>query len=192
METILKLCTRGIFFESGRVRTTGDIKAVVSAYTQSEATSPSLIDLSSRKRLDDFTEKAHLIRATPSEPGSGWSLPFGQQLSFNLSIDVQAPLPQVEIAIGVHSIRGFEIASWSNRWLPVQLGVNTFSIGFQDLRLLPGQYFLGIGIRDDRSYHDYIPDAVRFEITTSSAAAEIGAQHLSGAVAPNVRISILD
>jgi lipopolysaccharide transport system ATP-binding protein len=196
METILKLCTRGIFFEAGHIRTTGDIKAVVSAYAQSEATSPSLIDLSRRTRSDNFTAKARLNRATPSEPGSSWSLPFGQQLSLNLSIDVQTSLTQVEIAIGVHSIRGFEIASWSNKCsnvqLPVHPGVNTFSIAFQDLRLLPGQYFLGIAIRDDRDYHDYIPDAVRFEIITSSTAAEIGAQNFSGAVVPDVRIGILD
>jgi hypothetical protein len=72
----------------------------------------------------------------------------------------------VEIIIGVHSTRGFELATWTNRCsnvqLPVRPGMNTFRMAFQHLRLLPGRYFLGIGLGYGRSFEDWLPEAILF------------------------------
>jgi hypothetical protein len=69
-------------------------------------------------------------------------------LSLDLAIDAQASVAEVDVYIGVFSARGFEVATWSNRCsevkLPVRPGINIFRIGFQQLRLLPGHYFLGM------------------------------------------------
>jgi hypothetical protein len=43
------------------------------------------------------------------------------------------------------------------------------------VNLLPGQYYPGIGVRDDRGYGDWIPEAVQFEIISSLEAAKISA-----------------
>jgi hypothetical protein len=76
--------------------------------------------------------------------------------------------------------------------LAIRAGINTFRIEFQHLRLLPGRYFLAMGILSDRGYEDAIDEAVQFEITPSPEAAEIDAQNFTGALVPNAVISMLN
>ena len=196
MEAVLKLCTRGILFESGSVRAIGDAKTVVPAYLHSQSSSPRFVDLLSKERPDHYTGKVRLVSASPSDAESSWSLPFRQQLSLDLSIDVQSSEKQVEVIIGVRSTRGFEVATWTNRCsnmqLPVRTGINTFRIRFQHLCLLPGRYFLAIGIIGNRGYEDAIDEAVDFEIISTPEAAEINADGFDGAFVPSATVSILN
>ena len=69
--------------------------------------------------------------------------------------------------------------------------MNTFRIAFQHLRLLPGLYFLSIGVNCGRGW-DYIPEAVQFEITPSPEAAQIDATTFGGVLVPSATIAILD
>ena len=88
MEAILRLCTKGFFFESSRLRATGDVKTIVSAYLHSRESSPRVVDLLAQERPVDIPRKAHLIKVTPSE--GNWSIAFGQPLSLDLAIEAQS------------------------------------------------------------------------------------------------------
>ena len=195
MEAVLKLCTRAVFIEDGRVRTIGDVKNVVPSYLHSQSSSPSTVDLSTKPRTLDFSRKARLVRVTPSDAGS-WSLPFGKPLSLDLSIDVEASASKFDVIVGVFSARGFEVASWTNKCSNVELmarsGLNTFRITYQNLRLLPGRYSLGFGIIGDRGYEDAVNEAVQFEVTSSVEAAQIEAHHFGGALVASAQVSVLD
>ena len=193
METVLKLCTRGIFFESGRVKVAGDAKSVVSTYLDSRPSAPRIIDFSNQVPSADFAKKARLVSVAPSEAVGSWSIPYGQALAVDLSVDVVQPsTSRIEIALDVKS-RGFEVATWTNRCsnveLPVRPGINTFRVEFKDLRLLPGQYFLGINLGTGRGFESYIPEAVPFEITASPEAAAIDALYLGGALVASATVS---
>jgi ABC-type polysaccharide/polyol phosphate transport system ATPase subunit len=192
MEAVLKLCTRGVLFESGRVQFVGDARAAVSAYLHSQSSSPRDVDLSNRKRPQYCNGKARLVKVSPSDPEGNWLLPFGQQLSVDVSVDTSSAITL--IAVGVFSARGFEVASWSNKCSNVELaatpGVNTYRIAFQDLRLLPGQYAIGISVRDSRGDEDYVHEAVWFEITSSPEAARIDAQNFYGAIVASATIAL--
>jgi ABC-type polysaccharide/polyol phosphate transport system ATPase subunit len=202
MAAVLKLCSRGILLENGAIRTIGDIKAVVPAYLHSQSSSPGVVDLSSKPRPDHypgkapFPAKARIVKGSPSDAGSGWSIPFGQRLSLDLSIDVQSSLNQIQVFIALSSTRGFEVASWSNKCnnvqLPVHSGINTFRIGFEHLCLLPGGYFLAIALCSVRGFEDYVPEAVQFEIVASPEAAKIDADILGGVFVLSATVSILD
>ena len=196
MEAVIKICTRGMIFESGFIRSMGDSRTIVTAYLNSQSSSPSVVDLLNRPRKEQFAGKARLATACPSDPRNSWLLPFGQRLSLDLSIDIRGLLNRFEVIIGVYSTRGFEVATWTNRCskvqLPARTGTSTFRIEFQDLRLLPGQYSLGIGILSDRGYEDAVHEAVLFEIIPSAETAEIDAQNFGGAVVPSATISVLD
>ena len=196
MEAVLKLCSRAVLIESGRVRTIGHVKNVVPTYLNSQSASPRSVDLSTKPRTLDFTQKARLIKVTPSDATSGWSLPFGKPLSLDLSIDVQPSMTRIDVIIGIFSPRGFEVASWTNKCsneeLAVRPGINTFRIEYQHPRLLPGQYFLGMGIIGDRGYEDAVNEAVQFEITPSPEAAHIDAHHFGGASVASAIVSRLD
>ena len=69
--------------------------------------------------------------------------------------------------------------------------MNSLRIGFQDLRLLPGRYFLSFGIRAGRKFEDWIQEAVAFEVIPSAASAEIDADTWEGAIVPNGTMSTL-
>lgn len=196
MEAVLKLCSRAVFIESGTVRTIGNVKEVVPTYLHSQSSSPRMVDLSSHPRLFEFTEKARLIKICPSGEQSSWSLPFGTRLSLDLTIDAISTT-RFDVIIGIYSARGFEVATWTNKCNKVELsikpGLNTFRIEYENLRLLPGRYYIGLGIIGDRGYYDDgVNDAVQFEITPSPEAAQLESHHFGGAIAAFAAVSVLD
>jgi lipopolysaccharide transport system ATP-binding protein len=196
METVLKLCTRGIYFESGRVRLIGDARSVVSTYLNSRPSAPRLVDFSDQTPSAGFAKKARLVSAAPSEASGSWSIPYGQPLAVDITVDVlQSAASRIELALDVKT-RGFEVATWTNKCsnveLPVRPGINTFRVEFKDLRLLPGQYFLGINLGMGRGFESYIPEAVPFEITASPAAAAIDSEMLGGVIVASATVSPVD
>jgi lipopolysaccharide transport system ATP-binding protein len=196
LDAVTRLCTRGVYLSSGSVGAIGDVKTVVQAYVNNQSTSPRVVDYSTRVRTRESTAKVRLASASPTDAVSNWLFPFGQKFSLDLSVDAQSSLPQVGLGLFVYSVRGFEVASWTSTFsrvpLPVRPGINTFRIEFDNLRLLPGRYYLGIGARDDRGEVDYIHEAVMFEIVPNAESAEIDAQNLGGAVAPGATIVIVE
>lgn len=195
MEAVLRLCRCGILLESGRVRATGDVKTIAAAYLQSQSSSPRVVDLSSKVRADHFTGKARLAKISPSDLDSSWSIVFEKPISLDISLDAQSTVTWVELAVFIFSSGGSELASWTTRCnnvtLPVRSGMNTFRIEFQHLRLLPGRYFIGLGVRDNQGRSDWIPEAVMFEIISSPAAAEINGD-LAGAFVLSATVSAVD
>jgi lipopolysaccharide transport system ATP-binding protein len=193
MEAVLKLCTSGIFFERGRVKAMGDAKSVVSTYLNSRPSVPRLIDFSGQTPSEDFAKKARLVSVAPSEPTGSWSIPYGQPLAVDISVEVLQPpsADRIELALDVRA-RGFEVATWTNKCSNVELavrpGINTFRVEFKDLRLLPGQYGLGINLGMGRGFESYIPEAVPFEITASPEAAAIDALYLGGALVASATV----
>ena len=146
-----------------------------------------MVDLSSLPRLFEYTEKARLIKISPSETTSGWSFPFGKRLSLDLTIDAISTT-RLDVMVGIYSSLGFEVATWTNKCNGVELairpGINTFRIEYENLRLLPGRYSLGLGIIGDRGYDDGVnSDAVQFEIIPSPEAVKMDAHHFGGAMA---------
>ena len=197
MEAVLRLCSRGILLDSGRVRAMGDVRVVVSSYVSGKSSSR-LVDFSKRIRQDFLMGKgrARVVQASPSEAESDWTLPFGQRLAFDLVISTEPSVSQVGLGIGVFSFRGFEVASWTNRCSNVDLslkpGINNLRIVFENLRLLPGHYSLGFCLRCDRGIEDWVPEAVLFEVTTSPEAAEIDADTFGGAFVPSATVSVVE
>ena len=195
MEAVLKLCNRAILLDSGSIQNMGDVKSVVPTYFYNQSASPRVVDLQSKVRAGQFSGKVRFASASPSDQAHSWSIPFGQQLSLDLSIQAQPLVTQVEIFIDIYTAGGFELVSWStncgNERLPVQTGLNTFRIVFQDLRLLPGHYYLGMALHCDRGLEDSIREALHFEVNPSPQSAEINADIFDGALTTSAVISIL-
>lgn len=186
IEAVTRLCTRCILFKSGTMQADGEPTSILKAYLAGQSSSPRTVDLLGKARWHDLGAKARLIEASPSSTGDSWLLPFGQTFSLEVSIDAEPLVRRIEMALGIFTSQGFEVASWtsacSNSELKVHPGINKFKIEFPSMRLLPGHYSLGIGLRDGRGGEEYIREAVSFEIVTSAQAAEINAQSLGGAI----------
>jgi lipopolysaccharide transport system ATP-binding protein len=195
MEAVLRLCTRGIVFESGMIRSIGDVQSVVPDYLNSQPLSPRSVDLSEKPRLHQYIGRARLANVSSPDLQSSWSIPFGSQVSLDVSMEVHSSIAEAEVVIGLYSIRGFEVASWSNKCsgvnLAMHVGMNVVRIEFQQLRLLPGQYVFGIAVVSNRGMEDYVAEAVQFEIVHNYQAAEINTDKMGGAFIPAAVVSVL-
>jgi lipopolysaccharide transport system ATP-binding protein len=198
METVLKICNRALLLHAGQIRIAGDVKTVVSGYLRGEVSLSQLVDLHSLPRTDTFPDKIRLVQAAPPHGRENWSFFFGEEIGLNLSLESKVSLSNIEIAIGLYSSRGFEVASWTNSCestaASVSAGLNVFRITYQNMQLLPGQYYLGIGIRSARAFgfEDYIPNAIAFEVLPSEKSAQINAHTFGGVLVPSVEILHLD
>ena len=192
MDAILKLCTRGLLFEMGRIQTTGETKTVVEHYLSSHQSSSRIFDLSSKALPRERTERFSFANVSPSETESTWSFSFGTQLSIDLSIEATQAVSQVELIVGIYSIRGFEVATWSSASDNVELGVhpgaNILRVRFEQLRLLPGQYFFAFSIYSKRGFEDAVSEAAQFEILE---AATIDPNKMDGSLLTSAAVSII-
>jgi lipopolysaccharide transport system ATP-binding protein len=186
MDAVLKLCTRAVHLEGGRVRDIGDARDIVPSYLNSQPTSPRIVDLVAGREKIALNAKARLISASPASTNDSWSIPFGTQPSLDITIGVSPPVDQIELAVAVLTSSGLELATWTNYCnktkLNVQEGPNTFRVSFEHLRIRPGQYYFGIALGAGRGFEVWIPDAVSFEVTSSEEGASINADITNGAI----------
>lgn len=195
METVLKLCGRGMLLKAGEVVDLGEASNIVSGYLRHHFSADPEVHLIDKPRPFGPPRVLRLSRARAVAPQGDWSFPFGRSLTFDLWIESAKVMENIEVAIGLFSAKGYEIASWtnlcSNASLATQPGLNAIRIEYEDLRLLPGQYSLHIGVRATAggALDDYIPDAVTFEVVASAEAAVINSRTFGGSLVPRVRLS---
>jgi len=193
MDAVRKLCTRAILFDSGRIQKLGDTESVVSAYLNNRLASPTVVDLSKEAADVSYRETtARLVSIAPADASSGWSVPFGSPITVDLTIAAGPSVSQVEIAMAVITLGGFELATWTNYCNGLQIaanpGRNTYRISIEAPRLTPGQYQLGIALGSGRGFDQWTPDAVSFEVTANAEAKAINADIISGAIVATASI----
>jgi lipopolysaccharide transport system ATP-binding protein len=195
MEAVLKHCRRGILVDGGSVVLTDNVQNVVSSYLAGQLVSSITVDLSDKGRIDGLLGKARLTEVVRTDNKQSWSVPFGENLSFEVTAHSLIEMEDIELGIALGSARGFEVATWTNRCAATHLclrpGANTFKIEYEGISLLPGQYFLGFWIRSSRGIEDHIPEAVQFEVVPNSMAARINAHSFAGVLVPTAKASIL-
>jgi lipopolysaccharide transport system ATP-binding protein len=195
MEAVLKLCTRGVFLAAGSINGKGEAKAVVSSYLSNQSSSPRVVDLSSKKRPEYFPGRARVTTIAPSDAEGSWVIPFGKPLAFDVAVTAEPSVTTISVEVGVFSSGGFEVASWSNKCdgngIAARPGETNLRIEFEDLRLLPGRYSLGIGVWSERGFEDWV-EAALFEVIASPASAAIHAQDLGGALLARAAISAVN
>jgi lipopolysaccharide transport system ATP-binding protein len=195
MEVVLKLCTRGIMLAMGQVFATGEANEVTSIYLEEQMSSAGEVDLRKKPRPQPGIGVVQLVGASPVTAQTIWSYPFGQQLAIQAHVQSKQTIEKIELGIGLFSARGFEVASWtsscSRSLLTLNTGLNTILITYTDLKLLPGRYYLGIGLRSERGLEDYVPEAVWFEVVVSNESARADAHIFGGAFVPNIETQVI-
>ncbi|MGA2867578.1 MAG: ABC transporter ATP-binding protein [Verrucomicrobiota bacterium] len=195
IEAVLKLCTRGILLAKGNVFAMGEASKVTSIYFEDQISSAGKVDLHAKPRTLPGNGTVQLVGALPLTSQKVWSYPFGRPLALLLHLEARKAIGMIELGIGLFSARGFEVASWSSTCagslLSLKTGLNTVHINFNDLKLLPGRYYLGLGVRSERGFEDYIPEAVWFEVVVSDESAKANAHTMMGTFVPNVEAKVV-
>ncbi len=194
MEVVLKLCDRAIVLDAGQVASIGDASDVLPTYLAGRISLRPQINLRNLPRASEHFRKACITQVAPAEQ-KHWVFPFGEPVALDIWIEAQRAIDDIELAIGLFSARGFEVASWTNRCrnqrLSLQAGQNIFRVEYEEMRLLPGQYSFGIGLRSDRGFEDYVSEAAIFEVTPSALSAQFNTQTFHGVVVPTARVVLL-
>lgn len=193
MEAVMKLCDRGIVLGGGRITGVGEPAEVVSRYLKRNFCGSGEVLLASKPRPAGLPRRLQLVRAASVPPQSDWSFPFGEHLALDLQVDSETTIEEIELGIGLFSTKGFEVASWSTscnaQTVTAFIGPNVFRMEFEDLMLLPGQYYLGIGLKSGATFEDYVADSVVFEITPNTKSSEWSCHTFAGTFVPRVRLS---
>jgi lipopolysaccharide transport system ATP-binding protein len=195
IEAVLRLCTRGILIASGQIAHSGAVSKVAARYLEEHLLSPfRIVNLKERSRSTDPLGCARFASVSPIQSKQGWAFVFGQNLAFEIRIEAQQNFGNIELGVAVSSARGFEVASWTNTCsgikLPLTPGTNIIRVHYEDFDILPGQYYLGLGLRSDRGFEDYISEAARFEIWASEKSAAVYGDSFAGVIVPRVKAYI--
>ena len=196
ISTILRICSKCVLLDRGQKKMMGPAADVVNVYFRDIGGQSKVSTFDGAKRPDWVNGGARLVSARLSGPSNAghWSVPFGEQLSFRVLVKVEQAASALELGIGLFSATNFEIASSvSSDALPCQSaqpGYYTFGVTYEDLRLAPGRYRLGLGIRSGRGFEDYLPDAIFVDVVASERGAGLPLSTMRGAVIPNVRYSL--
>jgi lipopolysaccharide transport system ATP-binding protein len=195
MEAILKLCSHALLLASGSVVSVGDVNKVVASYLEGHLSSMTFVDLREISRPLGSTGRARFVGVLPAGDKQSWSFAFGKRLALEIHVQAQAAMDNIELGVALLSARGFEVASWTSTYsstkLPLKPGLNILRVEYANLALLPGQYVFALGLRSDRGFEDYIPEAVWFEIVVSESSAEVNAHTFCGVIVPTVNAEVL-
>lgn len=196
MGAVLSLCNDAILLDRGRLLTHGAVSSVVDQYLDTGAEQNVVYNLENFPRVAGLRGKARLsdVRLINNDKAAAWKLPFGHDITVEIKVKVTEHLTMVELGLALKTVTGFEIASsLSSNALPnmsLSPGTYYFRACHHNLALAPGVYRFGLGLRSERGYEDYLPEAFEIEILVSEKSAEMNAHKVRGAILPDVSFDI--
>ena len=194
MDAILRLASRALLIEDGRLAYAGSSREAVERYSQASMSTPRETDLACLPRPGHIRGGVHLLKASTPRMQS-LAVPFGDDLELCLDMEVHCSLEFAELGIGLFSASGTEIASMlSSHSLPpapLQPGRFRFTARYRSLQIMPGSYFLGIGIRSDRGLEDYLPRSVHFTVVPNDKSARFHTDTFRGFIVPETQCDMV-
>jgi lipopolysaccharide transport system ATP-binding protein len=187
------MCSRGIVLNQGRVEVAGSIKDAINGYLKQKAVQNQTVDLSAMNRTLPVRRKAQL-KAVKMVGGDDWSIGYGQALVFEVMFASSAPLSGLELATCLLTITGTEITtSLSSHVLTLEkldAGDYVFHVKYEGWHLMPGRYYLRLGLTSNAGGEDYIPKVCEFEVHPSDLSARHQTDRFEGMVVPTVKYDL--
>jgi lipopolysaccharide transport system ATP-binding protein len=196
LPVVLRLCDKGFLLSGGHLIAAAHIRAVVDKYISSGQIGNDRVDLASVSRPISVRGGAELVAAEPSRQHGlqPWQFEYGQSVSFQIHFDVTKPLSNFLFGIALFDRSGYEIASSLSAHrlgtFDVQPGSYKLDISYPKLGLLPGIYRLGLSIKSDNGFADYLEDGLTFEVVATELAAQHRIETFNGVIVPEVNYTL--
>jgi hypothetical protein len=196
LDSIMRLCTRAILLSSGKMLAYGDSKSVIERYIHAAKSESKEVPLSHVVNENSLNSAVRFLKLEfTGQSLKPWQIEYGRNLSLSISFEIIKPVEIWQIGIGLFSIMRHEIATWQNPFIKdrhlCSPGVYRIEVEYDNLTLVPGQYYLGIGFRSERGIDQYVPEAVVFEVASNEASAALGADSFEGYVVPGVKFHVV-
>jgi lipopolysaccharide transport system ATP-binding protein len=189
MDAILRLCPRSILLDRGKLQLYADSRQAVAAYSAHRVQQESVIDLADAVRAGHPRLKARYTSVCMTG-AVNWSIAYGEPLQFEVTLATECALPGLELGISIFNATGSEITSnLSSHALTVNTagaGRHTFTVEYQHLRLVPGSYYVQLGLRSEAGFEDFLPKSCEFEVRTSDLSSKHKTDTFRGLIVPEV------
>jgi hypothetical protein len=147
------------------------------------------VDLRTTERPFWIHGGLHIQEAACRSPGEPpWSVEFGGDLEFELTVEVRRRLPRWEGFIALFSVAGVEVAASQ---IPDSAttgmehpGIGRLRCRLGDLRLAPGVYPINIGLRSFAGMEDFVAEAVNLQILPNAVSAALHTDAYRGFYVP--------
>lgn len=170
---------------------------VVSSYQIQDYAQEKIVDLRILKREGVVRGKGRFVKAElVTNNAIPWQISYGDPIEFGFEIEIDEPIKDFEIGIGLFSWSGVEIASaLSTHCKTICLekpGIYKIAFRYRDLELVTHKYGLGLGIRSEFGMEDYIREALTFEVVSNEKSAKYKVDSFGGFVVPQIEVFYLD
>jgi lipopolysaccharide transport system ATP-binding protein len=193
MDAILRLCSRAIFLQAGRILEDGAAQSVVARYTTQQLQQPASVSFE-HLPAGSLARRNIRISSVAWPPSAGnnppWVVPFGEPIHFFVNVHCLKPVQNVELGIALHAPTGTEIASSSS--IATRPGLNlapgkyTISVTYRSLNLVPGGYNFGIGLKSAEGSEEHFPNAFSLDVVPSEKSSLHKTDTFWGYVVPDV------
>ncbi|MGC8490397.1 MAG: polysaccharide ABC transporter ATP-binding protein [Syntrophobacteraceae bacterium] len=197
MGAVLRLCECAVLLDLGNLLTKDRVAPVVERYLCAGTEQDEVVNLGASPRGGEFGGRALLAgaRLIGEDRIGDWQLPYSRQISLKIDVEVLQNLPALELGLALKTATGFELAStlssYSLSRSPFAIGKHSFYVTYRDITLVPGRYRFGLGLRSDRGFEDYLPEAFELEIVDSEDSANKKTETLHGVIVPIVHYEVV-
>jgi lipopolysaccharide transport system ATP-binding protein len=198
MGAVSSLCGSGLLLIEGAGSYYKEIDACIAEYMMhASSCSDEIIVLRNLRRPDvGLREGAKFVDTQMVNDGQHqpWKIPFPLAPEIKFSVEVSKAVPNLELGIALYNRERVEImSSLSSDFVTIRElvpGIYDFTAAYQDILLVPGHYSMGIGLRSDLGFEDYIPDALAFEVTASKESGDAKTYTRKGSIIPKIKYDI--
>jgi lipopolysaccharide transport system ATP-binding protein len=190
MEAITRLCAKCIYLVKGELKTQGETREVIKAYSEHSRQISSEVDLTPLPRRFEGNGAAQLLRLRSIQNGAtaAWCYEYGTPLEFSVEFSVSRALEEPEIGYAIFSTTGTElIGVTTGQESPIARltpGRYVMKVVVPDLCLNPGTYVLALGIAASGRSADHILEAAQIEIIPSQQSIAKGLHKIWAPVTP--------
>lgn len=196
LDSILRLCSVGIWLDGGHTIQTGNAVELVNSYCNYRRDEDHFIELANRRRAEYLRNHATFLQIECKGDASHtpWIYSFGSTLSFKCTISVSLALSDLSFAFALFTNTGFEVASTRTRILKhgksIEPGLYQVSVDIPFMRLSPSTYRLNLGIDSEFGPEDFIAEAAVLEVTSNETSASCFADGIMAACIPEMQCTL--
>jgi len=195
MASVQRLCTRAILLESGKITLSDSPSAVVRTYLHPQTDAAAMDQHSDfsqfvrKKNLGEYL-RIQSVRILGESGDDVSTIKYGQTLTLEIQVAATCTYESAALVVGIDAENQDRLATSESsddgylfKFEPDHPTV--IQIRFESLRLMPGDYFLTLGIRSGVRGLDHLPSCRRFTVSEQAApgttppSLRAGAFHLS-------------
>lgn len=170
MDSVQKLCNKGILLQKGELITSGEIDHVIHKYLQNNTSANASFDIELPQNYQDLSGYAKLLIIEDVNGNPLSEIPMGKPWKIRVQFVINKKTPNFIIACGTSSMLGLPMqTSWS---LPQDLEAGEYDVVFtnKDVLYTEGQYKLVIGLSSEQRVIQYNDNAGLINISDVSDA----------------------